>query len=43
VLVSKAVYELVRAGSSEVTFLDGHEVELKGIAGTHRLYALSLA
>jgi class 3 adenylate cyclase/ketosteroid isomerase-like protein len=42
VLVSEAVHHLVGA-SDGYTFLGGREVELKGIAGSHRLYALSLA
>jgi class 3 adenylate cyclase/ketosteroid isomerase-like protein len=42
VLVSEAVHHLVGA-SDGYTFLGGREVELKGIAGAHRLYALSLA
>lgn len=42
VLVSEAVHHLVGA-SDGYTFLGGREVELKGIAGTHRLYALSVA
>ncbi len=42
VVVSEAVHQLVGA-SDGYTFLGGREVELKGIAGTHRLYSLSLA
>jgi adenylate cyclase len=41
VLVSSTVRDLVQSGPSGVTFLDGREVELKGIEGRHRLYALS--
>ena len=41
VLVSEAVHHLVGA-SDAYTVIGGREVELKGIAGTHRLYALSL-
>jgi len=43
VLVSEAVHHLVAGAADGYTFLGGREVELKGIAGTHRLYALSLA
>ena len=43
VLVSSAVYELVQASTPVVTFLEGREVELKGIAGRHRVYALAPA
>ena len=38
VLVSSAVYELVHASTPAVMFLEGREVELKGIAGPHRVY-----
>jgi adenylate cyclase len=40
VLASSAVRELLLS-AAEFTFLPGREVELKGIAGQHRLYALS--
>jgi class 3 adenylate cyclase len=40
VLASSAVHELLLS-AAEFTFLPGREVELKGIAGQHRLYALS--
>ena len=43
VLVSSVVYELVHGAATELTFHDGREVELKGIPGRHRLYALDLA
>jgi class 3 adenylate cyclase len=43
VLVSEAVHHLVAGAADGYTFLGGREVELKGIPGTHRLYALSLA
>ena len=43
VLVSSVVYELVHGAAGEPTFHDGREVELKGIPGRHRLYALDLA
>jgi class 3 adenylate cyclase len=41
VLVSNMVRELVGDGNSDVSFLEGREVELKGLAGQHRLYALA--
>ena len=40
VLVSNLVRELV--GGSEVSFRESREVELKGLEGLHRLYALAL-
>jgi len=43
VLVSEAVHQLVVGAADGYAFLGHREVELKGIAGTHRLYALSLA
>ena len=43
VLVSSAVRELVLGATNGVRFLEGREVELKGIAGRHRLYALAPA
>ena len=43
VLVSSAVYELVHASTPAVMFLEGREVELKGVAGRHRVYALAPA
>jgi adenylate cyclase len=43
VLVSEAVHQLVTGAADGSTFVGGREVELKGIAGTHRVYALSLA
>jgi adenylate cyclase len=42
ILVSSVVRDLV-AGGSDVTFLEGREVELKGIEGLHRLFAVDLA
>jgi class 3 adenylate cyclase len=42
ILVSSVVRDLV-AGGSDVTFLEGREVELKGIEGSHRLFAVDLA
>jgi adenylate cyclase len=42
ILVSSVVRDLV-AGGSDVTFLDAREVELKGINGLHRLFAVDLA
>lgn len=41
VLVSSLVRELVAGGTSNVSFLEGREVELKGLEGQHRLYALA--
>jgi class 3 adenylate cyclase len=41
VLVSSLVRELVADGAADVSFLEGREVELKGLEGTHRLYALA--
>ena len=41
VLVSSPVRELVADSSPTVSFLEEREVELKGIAGRHRLYALT--
>ena len=40
VLASSAVHELLLS-AAEFTFLPARDVELKGIAGQHRLYALS--
>src|SRR4029079_14281649 len=42
VLVSSTVHELVRS-TPGVVFFEGREVDLKGIAGRHRLYALAPA
>jgi len=41
VLVSSLVRDLVAGGTSSVAFLEGREVELKGLEGQHRLYALA--
>lgn len=41
ILVSSVVRDLV-AGVSDVTFLEGREVELKGIEGLQRLFAVDL-
>jgi class 3 adenylate cyclase len=41
VLVSSLVRELIADSASTMTFLEGREVELKGIEGQHRLYALA--
>jgi adenylate cyclase len=43
VLVSSAVHELVVSSTADFAFLDGRDVDLKGIAGRHRLYALAPA
>ena len=42
ILVSSVVRDLV-AGGTEVTFLEGRDVQLKGIEGSHRLFAVDLA
>src|SRR5262249_33495772 len=42
ILVSSVARDLV-AGGSDVTFLEGRDVELKGIDGLHRLFAVALA
>jgi adenylate cyclase len=41
VLVSSLVRELVAGGASSVAFLESRQVELKGLQGEHRLYALT--
>jgi len=41
VLVSSLVHELVAGDPSQPSFLEGREVELKGLEGRHRLYALA--
>ena len=41
VLVSSTVHDLVNGSTTAIVFLDGRDVELKGIAGRHRLYALA--
>ncbi len=43
VLVSSTVHELLVQSTPGVVFVEGREVELKGIAGRHRLYALAPA
>jgi class 3 adenylate cyclase len=40
VLASSAVHELLQS-AADFTFLPGRDVELKGIPGQHRLYALA--
>ena len=42
VLVSSLVRELIAAGTSDFTFLDPRETELKGLEGTHQLYSLAV-
>ena len=42
ILVSSVVRDLV-AGGLDVTFLEEREVQLKGIEGFHRLFAVDLA
>ena len=41
--MSSAVYESSHVGLRRATFLEGREVELKGIAGRHRVYELAPA
>ena len=41
VLVSEAVREAV-AGDAEIDLDEGREVELRGLRGTHRLYAVQV-
>ena len=41
VLVSSAVRELVLGSTPDVAFLEVREVDLKGIAGRHRLFAIA--
>jgi class 3 adenylate cyclase len=41
VLVSSAVHELVDGAAAEFDFLASRDVELKGMVGQHRLYALA--
>ena len=40
ILVSALVRELV-ASSGDISFNDGREVELKGLAGTHRVHQVA--
>lgn len=39
-LVSNTVHDLVHGVATGFEFLDGRDVELKGIAGRHRLWAI---
>ena len=41
VLVSSLVRDLVADGAPNISFLEGREVELKGLDGRHQLYALA--
>ena len=41
ILVSSTVHDLVNGSTTAIVSLDGRDVELKGIAGCHRLYALA--
>ncbi len=43
VLVSSLVRDLVAGGGPGIDFLENREVELKGLAGAHRIYAVDLA
>jgi class 3 adenylate cyclase len=40
VLVFSVVHDLVARGGSNVAFRESREVELKGLEGRHRLYAV---
>jgi class 3 adenylate cyclase len=42
VLVSSLVRELIAAGTSDFTFLERREAELKGLDGTHQLHSVAL-
>jgi len=42
VLVSNLVRELVAGGGSGIAFLESRDVELKGLDGSHRLFAVEL-
>ena len=41
VLVSSVVRDLVEGSGSDISFVDGREVRLKGLEGLHRLYVLA--
>jgi adenylate cyclase len=41
ILVSSLVHDLLASSASKLTFLEGREVQLKGLEGRHRLYALA--
>ena len=43
VLVSNLVHELVAGGGPGIDFLESRDVELKGLDGSHRLFAVDLA
>jgi class 3 adenylate cyclase len=43
VLVSGVVRELVAGAASGIAFLEGRDVELKGLDGSHRIYAVDLS
>ena len=40
-LVSSLVRDLVADGAPNTSFLEGREVELKGLDGRHQLYAVA--
>lgn len=42
VLVSSLVRDLVAAGGADIDFHESREVELKGLEGSHTLYAVDL-
>ncbi len=43
VLVSSLVRELVAGAGSGIAFLESRDVELKGLDGSHRIYAVDLS
>jgi class 3 adenylate cyclase len=43
VLVSNLVHELVATPGTDVRFRDSRDAELKGLDGTHRLFAVDLS
>ena len=43
VLVSSLVHELVAGAGPGIAFLEGRDVELKGLDGSHRIYAMDLS
>ena len=43
ILVSSLLRQLVESSVDPATFAIGREVELKGLAGTHTVYAVALA
>ena len=43
VLVSNLVHELVAGSGADIRFRDSRDAELKGLDGTHRLFAVDLS